>query len=135
MARRILHRLLTCDGCGDNILLPLEKLAQAFASQGVRTTDKEAIAAVCNRCKHVRNYDLANSNLSHTWGPLAYLDVFSGWVFVEPLKCADTACKASLPLFAIWNPAISPEERQAYAHTWKWDGVKCQGGHPIVKPK
>ncbi len=134
MARRILHRLLNCNWCQDAILLPLEKLAQAFASLEVRTTDREPIAAVCNRCKQVRNYDLANSDLSHTWGPAAYLDAFSGWVFIESLKCADTTCKARLPLFAIWDPAISAEARTAYANTWKWDDLKCQHGHPIVKP-
>ncbi len=107
MARRILHRLLTCNWCQDSILLPLEKLAQAFASQEVRTTDREPIAAVCNRCKQVRNYDLANSDLSHTWGPAAYLDTFSGWIFLKSLKCTDTTCKDRLPLFAKWDPAIS----------------------------
>jgi len=135
MARRILHRLLPCSWCGDNILLPLEKLAQAFASLEVRTTDREPIAAVCNRCKQVRNYDLANSDLSHTWGPAAYLDAFSGWVFIESLKCADQTCKTRLPLFAIWDPAISAEQRTAYANSWKWDGLKCQDGHPIVEPE
>ena len=135
MARRILHRLLTCNWCQDSILLPLEKLAQAFASQEVRTTDREPIAAVCNRCKQVRNYDLANSDLSHTWGPAAYLDTFSGWIFLKSLKCTDTACKDRLPLFAKWDPAISPEARTAYASTWIWDGLKCQHGHPIVKPQ
>src|SRR5947209_6899783 len=130
-----LHYLLHCSGCGNAILLPLEMLSRAFQYPGGRSNDKEPVAAVCDHCKQVRNYDLARKSPNPPWGPMVLAHEMSDWAYLGWLECEEGTCKARLPLFAKWNHAISLEQRKEYANAWDWDGLKCQNEHPIPKPQ
>ena len=130
-----MHYLLYCSGCGAPIALPHEMLVRAFEYPGNQPKDKEPVAVVCDRCKQVRNYDLARKSPNPPWGPMVMTHEVSDWAYLGWIECEERTCKARLPLFAKWNPAISPEERKTYVTTWNWDGLKCQDEHPIPRPK
>ena len=51
------YRVLTCE-CVHPILLPPEMLGQLLVALKGRTRYSEMIAAVCDHCKRVQNYDL-----------------------------------------------------------------------------
>ena len=129
-----LHYVLECSECGNTIPLPYDVLTQAFAYPEMRAGDKEPVAAVCDRCRKVGNYDLAKKNPKPASNPVVMLADNSDWTYLGWLQCEEGACNARLPLLAKWNPIIAPEEREAYADTWIWDGLTCQNGHPIPKP-
>ena len=135
MSTVFLHYNLVCPGCGSAILLPFESLVRAGHYPVTQPMDKEPVAVVCDRCRQVRNYDLAEKSQKPPWGPVVALPQISDWVCLGLLECEKAICKSRLPIFALWNPAISAEERKQYATSWIWEGLHCPNGHRIPKPK
>ena len=126
------YRVLTCE-CGHPILLPPEMLGQLLLALKGRTKYSEMIAAVCDHCKRVRNYDLTKTKPNPDWGKVI-LPNSPGWAYVESLRCQEQTCEAPLPLFAKWNSAMTSEEREGYVKTWTWDNLICPNAHPISNP-
>lgn len=128
-----LHYILKCN-CRAEILLPFEMVKQWCASQKGQAKDVEPIVVVCDRCKHVLNYELVRKSQNPPFGPLVSAPSMSEWAYLGWLECGDSSCKAHVPIFARLNPAVSPEARQRESMDWIWEGVHCPREHAIPKP-
>jgi hypothetical protein len=129
-----LHFVLNCYQCGSTVLVPLEGLRQAFGPRP-SSPDVEPAAVVCDRCKHVRNYNLANPSPHSPLGVIVSLPQASDWGYLGLLECPEPICKAHLPVFARVSKSVPPEELERHAQTWVWRGLVCPAGHTIAEPQ
>lgn len=129
----VIHYILRCVGCSNNIELPIEKLGPLFRSPAVvRIKDREPIVAVCAHCRQARTYELSLRSQSSA---LAELACISAWNDAGQLRCGEKTCDARLPVFAPVIAPMSAEEWEEYVSTWIWIDLKCPAGHKIQEPQ
>lgn len=128
------HFVLNCYECGSTVLVPLEGLRQASGSQPC-PPDVEPAAVVCDRCKHVRNYNLKNQNPKPSSGVIVSLPEASDWEYLGLLECPEPSCRARLPLFARVSKPVPLEELERDAKAWVWHSLVCPAGHTIPDPQ
>jgi hypothetical protein len=130
------HLILNCKQCGSPMWLLADMIQPLFAYPVAQANRFHAIAVACENCKSVNTYilheDFPNHNPKDT--VIGAEPLLRDVVQLESLVCEEEGCKTRLPLFALWSPAISIEERIADIGTWHWENMRCPLGHPIPRP-
>ena len=52
------HYCFYCSWCGEQVLLPTDKIGSPFGNPNARKIEVQSIASVCMKCKHISNFSL-----------------------------------------------------------------------------
>lgn len=130
------YRCLNCKNCCMPIMLLAEKIQPLFADPERLPNQHHAIVARCGTCKSVETYILHPQieGYNPKDRPMGDTLLHGDTVRVTNIECVAERCGILLPLFAVWTPSTTEEERLAEISTWRWENLKCPKGHSIPKP-
>jgi hypothetical protein len=131
------HYVLHCKDCGFPLWLLADTIRPLFAYPEVQSNRFHAIAVGCARCKNVGTYTLHKDFPGHNPEDtvIAAEPHYGDVIRLGSLECEEEGCGTLLPLFALWSPATTSEERRADVATWRWENSRCPRGHSIPKPE
>ncbi|MBS1804080.1 MAG: hypothetical protein JST28_11985 [Acidobacteria bacterium] len=118
----------SCSWCGEQILLPTDRIGSPFGNPDARKVEAQSIATVCMHCKHIANYSMFRNCLGFdTRHRLVHAQRKGETVLLNWLRCAEPLCMKPVPLFVNIdqeNPIF-----EADAERWLWDELTCCLGH------
>ena len=131
-----LYHNLICQHCGNASQLRRETITRLFGFLGGPPNYPLAIGIVCSQCKLLETHFLNEDHPEHKPDDQVKLLPFraENIFLVTTLECEQGICKCRLPVFARWSSkAMSSEDRQAEAATWRCGRLRCPNGHSIAK--
>ena len=126
------HCCFQCSWCGQQILLPNDKIGSPFGNPDARKIEAQTIATVCLGCGHIANYSMfRNCRGYDTRHRIMHAQRTDETVLLNWLRCDEPLCVTRVPLFAQINPENPLNEIEASG--WIWDGLTCALNHPIQR--
>ena len=123
------HYCFICSWCGEQLLLPTDRLGSPFGNPDARRIEAQSIASVCLKCKHIANYSLfRNCRGYDTRHRVTHAQRTGETVLLNWLRCKEPLCVKPVPLFVNTDTEIPLNE--ADAASWYWDELTCSLGHP-----
>ena len=123
------HYCFFCSWCGEQLLLPTDRLGSPFGNPDARRIELQTIASVCMKCKHISNYSMfRNCKGFDTRHRLVHAQRKGETVLLNWLRCEEPLCVKPVPLFVNNDPEKPLEETEAAR--WHWDELTCCLGHP-----
>jgi hypothetical protein len=129
------HCRFYCQNCGEQILLPHDKMGMAFAGPFLRKIEARSIGAVCGACAHVAGFSLFRGCYGFdTRNKLVDVAPNGKTALVDWLKCEEETCTFPLPLFLTTEDELIGERAKEFAASWDWRDLECTAGHRIKAP-
>jgi hypothetical protein len=122
------HYCFFCSWCGEQVLLPTDRLGSPFGNPDARKMEAQSIASVCMKCKHIANYSMfRNCRGFDTRHRITHAKRNGETVLLNWLRCEEPLCVKPVPLFA--NTDLQQPLDEADAAGWYWDELTCCLGH------
>jgi hypothetical protein len=122
------HYCFFCSWCGEQVLLPTDRLGSPFGNPDARKMEAQSIASVCMKCKHIANYSMfRNCRGFDTRHRITHAQRNGETVLLNWLRCEEPLCVKPVPLFA--NTDLQQPLDEADAAGWYWDELTCCLGH------
>ena len=126
------HCCFHCQWCGEQILLPNDRIGAPFGNPTARKIEVRSIATVCLRCKHIGNYSMFRGCRGFdTRHKIVNAPNEGKTSLLNWLQCIESTCPAKVPLFL--NVTGDSAEMAEEAAGWFWEGMTCALGHRINK--
>ena len=123
------HYCFFCSWCGEQVLLPTDRIGSPFGNPDARKIEAQSVASVCMKCKHISNYSMfRNCRGFDTRHRLIHAQRNGDTVLLNWLRCEEPLCVKPVPLFVNANAEELLDE--ADAANWCWDELTCCLGHP-----
>lgn len=124
------HYCFFCSWCGEQLVLPTDRLGSPFGNPDARRIEAQSIASVCMKCKHIANYSLFRNCCGFdTRHRVMHAQRRGETVLLNWLRCKEPLCVKPVPLFVNTDPENPLDE--ADAASWYWDELTCCLGHPV----
>jgi hypothetical protein len=124
------HYCFYCSWCGEQVLLPTDRIGSPFGNPDARKIEAQSIASVCMKCKHIANYSMFRNCCGFdTRHRLTHAQRAGETVLLNWLRCKEPLCVQALPLFVSKDPDRPLDESDAAG--WYWDELTCCLGHPV----
>jgi hypothetical protein len=126
------HYCFFCSWCGEQLLLPADRLGSPFGNPDARRIEAQSIASVCMKCKHIANYSMfRNCRGFDTRHRIVHAQRAGETVLLNWLRCKEPLCVKPVPLFVNTDPQEPLDE--ADAASWHWDELTCCLGHAAMQ--
>ena len=124
------HYCFYCSWCGEQVMLPVDRLGSPFGNPDSRRIEAQSIASVCLKCRHIANYSMfRNCRGFDTRHRQLHSQRNGETVLLNWLKCVEPLCVKPIPLFVNTDPERPLDGMDAAG--WYWDELTCSLGHPI----
>ena len=119
-----------CTWCGEQLLLPADRVGSPFGNPDARKIEAQSIASVCMKCKHISNYSMFRNCCGFdTRHRLVHSQRKGETILLNWLRCEEPLCVKPVPLFVNTDPEEPLHE--ADAAKWYWDELTCCLGHAV----
>lgn len=110
-----------------------ETIRQQFLYPDSLANRFHAIAVGCRYCKSLETYILHKDFPGHnsTDTVIVAPPHYGVVVQIRPLECDEENCGTHLPVFALFHPDATTDERKAIVDSWNWEHLKCPQGHTL----
>lgn len=123
------HYCFFCSWCGEQVLLPTDRLGSPFGNPDARRIEAQSIASVCSKCRHISNFSMfRNCRGFDTRHRLVHAQRKGEAVLLNWLRCEEPLCVKPVPLFVNTDPEKPLDEADAAG--WYWEELTCCLGHP-----
>jgi hypothetical protein len=124
------HYCFYCSWCGEQLLLPADRMGSPFGNPDARKIEAQSIASVCLKCKHIANYSMfRNCRGFDTRHRAMHAQRAADTVLLNWLRCDERLCVKPVPLFLNSDPENPLDETDAAG--WYWDELTCSLGHRV----